>query len=75
MSRSTPFFNPTAPKRYAKVEIVDDKAYAQLHWTDQLQLRPLRDRKRYEWPEGDRNTRLDHWEAPEDYDNNDKEIK
>lgn len=65
MSRSGPFFNSTAPRRYPKVEIIDDKAYAQLHWTKQLELRPLGTRTRREWPEGDFNTQIDMWDSNE----------
>jgi hypothetical protein len=41
-----------------------------LHWTEQLKLRPLGEQKRWEYPEGDRNNRLDNWDT-----DNEKEEK
>lgn len=72
MSFSKPFY-PSGRANYRKRQITgydDDKAYEALHWTKQLELRPLRNRQRYEYAEGDRNTRLD-----QDWDENTNEHK
>jgi hypothetical protein len=59
------FFNPSAPRRYPKNEVVSEEVYKTLHWTRQLELRPLRSQTRREWPEGDFNTLIDMFDDNE----------
>lgn len=39
---------PTARVHYQPVNGLTDEQYKQLHWTEQLQLRPLREQKRWQ---------------------------
>lgn len=75
MSFSNPTYGTTKRANYRQpsVVIMDDTAFADLHWTEQLKIKPLRDQKRWQRAEGDSDTRLDHWDI-EEYDDNDKEI-
>jgi hypothetical protein len=50
MSRSNQF--TTRPARYRKPAI-EDLQYRELHWTEQLQIRPLRLQVRKEYEQGD----------------------
>jgi hypothetical protein len=71
MSFSQPFFGNKAG--YKKQQITgydDDKAFAALHWTEQLRIRPLRSQTRREWPKGDFDTQIDMWDDNEIIDNN-----
>lgn len=67
MSFSEPQFttNRTGYKKQM-VTILDDTAFADLHWTEQLKRRPLGEQKRYEYNrDGDFDTRLDNWDDNE----------
>lgn len=66
MSLSRPFFNTAAkPSRPLYEPVISEEDYRQLHWSEQLELRPLGSRPRRDWPEGDFNTRIDNWDDPE----------
>lgn len=59
---------PTARVHYEPLDGVSDKEYKTLHWTVQLQLRPLGSRNRWENnKELDYDNRLDNWDDPENY--------
>jgi hypothetical protein len=63
ISRPQPFFNAKAPDRFPKSEVIDDRAYKNLHWTEQLALRPLGSRYRREYPQGDYDIRIDNFDT------------
>lgn len=69
MSRSNTFFNTKATshvRRNKYVEFMDDTAFLKLHWSKQLELRPLRNKKRWENDANiDYDNRLDNWDDPE----------
>lgn len=66
MSLSKPFFGSKytyKPKQI--VPYMSNAEYNALHWTRQLELRPLGTRKRWENAEGDFNTSIDMWDDNE----------
>lgn len=63
---SQPFFN-SRPGKVRTSTFITDNDYKQLHWTRQLELRPLGDRQRRVYEQGDFDTRIDM--ADEDFDN------
>lgn len=65
MSISRPFFNANLPKAKS-FQPLDDKEFKKLHWTRQLELRPLRTQKRWAYnTDGDYNSLIDNWDDPE----------
>lgn len=56
-----PFFNTTA--RAKKRKDWFDTDYKQMHWTKQLALKPLRDKVRKEYAQGDNDNRTDNWDV------------
>lgn len=55
------------PSRRVKYENFDieDRQYKELHWTKQLEIRPLGSRTRKTYEQGDFDNRLDNWDDPE----------
>lgn len=77
MSLSKPFFNSSRSyvKRNKYVSFMDDKAFLELHWTKQQELRPLSSQKRWiNNTDVDYDTRIDNFDTDDDYNTNDKEI-
>jgi hypothetical protein len=66
MSISRPFFN-TSNKRSMPLftPVVSEEEYKQLHWSKQLELRPLRDQYRRQWPTGDFDIYIDMYDTEE----------
>lgn len=55
-----PTFSPSVKRRMeAQAE------YETLHWTEQLKRKPLRTRRRFDYPTGDYDTRIDNWDTEE----------
>lgn len=66
LSRSQPFFNSRHGRsRVVSTDYMTDEQYKRLHWTEQLRLRPLRDRKAFVKGDGDYDNRLDNFDTDE----------
>jgi hypothetical protein len=65
MSLSKPFFNDRPAHYKRSYQAYDDDAeFKALHWTKQLELRPLGSRTRYQYNrDGDYDNRLDNWDS------------
>jgi hypothetical protein len=64
MSFSQPFFGNKAGYKKQQITGYDDDAiFNSLHWTEQLRIRPLRDRKVWPRAEGDYDNRLDNFDT------------
>lgn len=64
MSRSTPFFN-TKAGGYRKSSPDTGSDFKYLHWSRQLELRPLRDQPRRIYEQGDFDTYIDMFDDNE----------
>jgi hypothetical protein len=73
MSLSKPFFNsrPTSYRKNSDINYMTDTQFNALHWTEQLKLRPLRDRKVYVRESGDFDNYNDNWDTDLERENND----
>jgi hypothetical protein len=67
MSISRPFFN-TSNKRSMPLftPVISEEEFKTLHWTRQLEIKPLRSQYRREWPTGDFDIYIDNFDTDND---------